>query len=539
MANNHAANNHAANNHAANNHAANNHAANNHATNQDTGNNTPQNRQWAQALVPLFQTAGLTALSAWLAADNTQKPVTLSTDTAAFIAAYANPTTAKDLTTHQLLLSFNNILAQGLELETRKNQLEQTNLNLEEQNQDLQDQVNAGQLRELHLHRQITNPSINNNTGHTRRKHPGHDPAIFTAGESNLVKRQQQFQTWQDKVSAALELDKDFFNTEYIKIHHVCNLLGGSAYEGIRDGLRTVKEDKSPLEWKWPNYTSLLEILQAQYVTTDLARQAKMDLDNLHQKKDIPFPNFMAMFKQLAERCEATDAEKKDLIKRKVEREMLQVALRKGLPKDSTFEDWSNAFMEHYLDMKELDHYTKKTTQQRNPQPYQASRPAQVTQTTAVYSSPDAMDLSVISPKTSFIPTTSGGTNPSYDHLKGQPRPLDPHDVNTRPWCIANRACYYCKDTGHQLPQCPKKGKTSRNFAPQLPQLPQQPAHAPQKTAPYPQQRQIGYQTMHNRAVDYEGSEATHFTTPQSTIAPSQSISQATTPTPRYSASGN
>jgi hypothetical protein len=112
----------------------------------------------------------------------------------------------------------------------------------------------------------------------------------------------------------------------------------------------------------WPNFTSLLEMLQAQYVTTDLARQAKMDLDVLVQKKDVTFPNFMATFKQLADCCEATDAEKKDLIKRKVEQDMLHAVLRKGLTKDSTFEDWAKEFMDYHLEMKELDHYTKKTT---------------------------------------------------------------------------------------------------------------------------------------------------------------------------------
>jgi hypothetical protein len=518
--------------------------ADNDADGQDTGN-IPQNKQWAQNLTPLFHSHGLPALANWL---HTQDTITIDNNPASFIAAYQG-TTAEKLVLQQLLLHFNNVLSHGATLSNQKDQLqlqvteltqnntrvEQTNLNLLEQNQNLQEEVTASQSRELHLYRQITHPSTNTTAGHTRRKHPGHDPVTFTAGESNLIKRQQQFQTWQDKVCAALELDKDFFNTEFLKIHHVCNLLGGNAYEGIRDGLRTVKEDISPLEWKWPNFTSLLEMLQAQYVTTDLARQAKMDLDVLVQKKDVTFPNFMATFKQLADRCEATDAEKKDLIKRKVERDMLHAVLRKGLTKDNTFEDWAKEFMDYHLEMKELDHYTKKATQHHTQAPQQTHKPTQVTQTTTFAPSPDAMDLSAINSKPSFIHTTTGTTNPAYDHLKGQPRPLDPQDPNTRPWCIANRACYYCKDTGHQLQQCPKKGKTSRNFAPQAPQTFQQPAYLPQVPAPYPQQRQIEY----NRAVDHGNGEVPHFTTPQSTIAPNQSISHANTPRPHYSAPGN
>jgi hypothetical protein len=104
-------------------------------------------------------------------------------------------------------------------------------------------------------------------------------------------------------------------------------------------------------------------MLQAQYVTTDLARQAKIDLDVLVQKKDVTFPNFIATFKQLADRCKATDAEKKDLIKRKVERDMLHAVLKKGLTKDSTFKDWAREFIDYHLKIKELDHYTKKATQ--------------------------------------------------------------------------------------------------------------------------------------------------------------------------------
>ena len=104
-------------------------------------------------------------------------------------------------------------------------------------------------------------------------------------------------------------------------------------------------------------------MLQAQYITTDLARQAKIDLDILAQKKDVTFSNFIATFKQLADRCKVTDAEKKDLIKRKVGRDMLYAVLRKGLTKDSTFKDQAKEFIDYYLKIKELDHYTKKATQ--------------------------------------------------------------------------------------------------------------------------------------------------------------------------------
>jgi hypothetical protein len=64
-----------------------------------------------------------------------------------------------------------------------------------------------------------------------------------------------------------------------------------------------------------------------------------MDLDKLEQKKDVPFPNFIATFKQLAERCSATDAEKQDLIMHKDTRDQLAAVLRKGLGKDNTFDE--------------------------------------------------------------------------------------------------------------------------------------------------------------------------------------------------------
>ena len=73
-----------------------------------------------------------------------------------------------------------------------------------------------------------------------------------------------------------------------------------------------------------------------------------MDLDTLTIGKE-PFPNFLAKFKQLAERCAVTDAEKKDLIKRKVGSKMLKNALNVKLPRNSTFEDWAEVFIDYYL----------------------------------------------------------------------------------------------------------------------------------------------------------------------------------------------
>ena len=74
-----------------------------------------------------------------------------------------------------------------------------------------------------------------------------------------------------------------------------------------------------------------------------------MELDVLVQKKDVLFPNFIATFKRLAERCSATDAEKKDFTKRKVDRPMLAAVLNQGLGKDNVFEDWAAAFIDYYL----------------------------------------------------------------------------------------------------------------------------------------------------------------------------------------------
>jgi flagellar hook-basal body complex protein FliE len=506
------------------------------ADNASQGTSVPQDRQNALSLSPFFHSQNLPNLGNWLSSQD----VTLATNTVEFTNAYPDKSNAT-LTVHELLFHFNNVLgqaaiihqeketatAQATHLTNDKEQVDQVVLNLQEQNQNLQVAVHESQLRELHLSRQLLNSTSTTTTTHARRQHPGHDPASFTAGESNLVKRQQQYQTWQDKIISALELDKGFFNTELLRIHYACNLLSGYAYEGIRDGLRTVKEDTPPVEWKWPNVTSLLAMLQAQYVTTDLARQAKMELDVLVQKKDVPFPNFIATFKQLAERCSATDAEKKDLIKRKVDRPMLAAVLNQGLGKDSVFEDWATAFMDYHLQQKELDHYTKHTTTHLfTPSAQPAPKAPQVTHTTMVVSNPDSMDLSSAQIKPSFT-LTPGNTNTSYDYLKGQPRPVDPQDPMTRPWCMANRACYYCKDVGHQLQQYPKKGKTSRNFATPAPQTFQTYPYTPPMAAPYPEQRQIEY----NRDVALGNGEGSSFTVSQSSIAPSQSLSQANTPT--------
>jgi hypothetical protein len=118
--------------------------ADNNANGQDTGN-IPQNKQ---------------------------DTITIDNNPATFIAAYQG-TTAGKLVLQQLLLHFNNVLSHGATISNQKGQLqlqvteltqdntglEQTYLNLLEQNQNLQWEVTASQLCELHLHRWITHPT--------------------------------------------------------------------------------------------------------------------------------------------------------------------------------------------------------------------------------------------------------------------------------------------------------------------------------------------------------------------------------------------
>ena len=72
--------------------------------------------------------------------------------------------------------------------------------------------------------------------------------------------------------------------------------------------------------------------LSRQFETLDLAQQASQKFDNLFMLNK-PFQNFAAEFRALAQRCNKTEAQKVEALKKKVSKELAEkLAYQPNLP---------------------------------------------------------------------------------------------------------------------------------------------------------------------------------------------------------------
>jgi hypothetical protein len=417
--------------------------------------------------------------------------------------------------------------------------LQQQNTNLQQENFNLrQQQLSLYQRLDGQIPHQQDQPS-------TRRLST--DPAKFLATETNISKRHQNFVTFQDKVLNCIEQDSHIFNTDFKRIHYICTLLDGDAYEAIRDGLRTIKKDTEQDTWTWRNHHALLKHLASLYATTDITFTAKMDLDKLTMG-NTPFPTFHAVFNRLADRCKRQPIQKVEMLKQKVNRELLSNAILKGLTiEDDDYEAWCKLFQTTWQGMEMIQHINSLSdNNKKGTTPHQAQKAPQITLPVTQHPStphPDAMDLSAF------------GQGPPN---QGARRP--PPGVDVRKWCAENQLCFYCKTPGHMLANCnAKRASDKKRATGELP--PQQPYNSyPQNNTfqPYApsnqtfprnnsfqprgnnsfQPRGNSYQSynlgpmqnLQNRAITGFIEDGSVHSTTASTLTPDQSISRAGTP---------
>ncbi|KAI0991523.1 hypothetical protein K3495_g16664, partial [Podosphaera aphanis] len=135
------------------------------------------------------------------------------------------------------------------------------------------------------------------------------DPEKFDASEKDSAKRQDQYITWRTRIGLNFAEDSSYFCNEKTKILNILRCLGGDVYTLNRDLLDQVSRyPTQPKEWSVKTAVELIEKLDGQYETLDLAQDAAIKFDNL-QQGTRPFQNFLANFVALAAKCRKTEYE--------------------------------------------------------------------------------------------------------------------------------------------------------------------------------------------------------------------------------------
>ncbi|KAK4232735.1 hypothetical protein C8A03DRAFT_39655, partial [Achaetomium macrosporum] len=262
------------------------------------------------------------------------------------------------------------------------------------------------------------------------------DPTKFTGEEKDPAERQVAYINWRFKVGRNIVTDAEFFDTDFKQLQYVASMLDGKAYRGFQarfDKLTELRDKRE--EWPWQNTAALLAELNTIYITMDLSRAAKRDLEKLWMK-NTPFPTFVAKFQSLATEAGKTPEQKVDELKKRVSKELadhMRLASIKDTPAAADLPGWIEFFQNAWDKDEEHKQFSEfregKVPGQSRPftQTQNASRPSQQ-QTQAKVNQGDPMQLDAA--------------------RQGRP------DKST---CIAMNLCYYCKKPGHGIADCAER----------------------------------------------------------------------------------
>ncbi|KAI0991978.1 hypothetical protein K3495_g16208, partial [Podosphaera aphanis] len=201
-----------------------------------------------------------------------------------------------------------------------------------------------------------------------------------------------------------------------------------------------------PGAWDVKTSEDLLNRLDRQYETVDLAHDATLKFDLLSQG-NRPFQNFLSSFMQLAKKSNKTEEQMVDALKKKVSPEITN-GLRHvtSPPARSDFAGWSNLCQTLYNNNQEYDHHQRfKAKSHPQIQLPQNAHP-QIQPPHNVYQQPQQSH-----------PIDSAIGN-------GDPMQLDAMREVERKRCIDQGLCFYCKVFGHLVEDCrSKKAADERN----------------------------------------------------------------------------
>jgi hypothetical protein len=263
------------------------------------------------------------------------------------------------------------------------------------------------------------------------------DPDPFDGAEKDVVKRQNQFVTWRSQVARCQRVDKDVFDTEFLRIQHVAGLLTGSAHELNRERFDTITENPDDSgRWYWKTVVEVFHDLNTQYETVDLAQGAKQTFDDLYMTNK-PYPNFLAEFNILATKAGKTGEQKVEALHIKVSQELSnEITHRVDRPGDSDFKQWAELYQKIWSNLEEQKHVDKL----RNARPGNRYR------------------QNNSSPQPQQHPRIEAARAEPAD--SGDPMILDATRRGSRPnrqECRERDLCFYCRKPGHIALQCAEK----------------------------------------------------------------------------------
>lgn len=261
------------------------------------------------------------------------------------------------------------------------------------------------------------------------------NPTKFTGEEKDPAERQVAYINWRSKVGRNIVTDADYFDSDFKQLQYIASMLDGKAYREFQprfDKLTELRDKRE--EWPWQNTTALVAELNTIYITMDLSRAAKRDLEKLWMK-NTPFPTFVAKFQSLATEAGKTPEQKVDELKKRVNKELadhMRLASIKDTPAAADLPGWIEFFQNAWDKDEEHKHFSefregkvpgqsRPFTQTQNPSPSQQQAQAKANQG-------DPMQLDAA--------------------RQGRP------DKST---CIAMNLCYYCKKPGHGIADCAER----------------------------------------------------------------------------------
>ncbi|KAM7208987.1 hypothetical protein V8F06_014908, partial [Rhypophila decipiens] len=163
----------------------------------------------------------------------------------------------------------------------------------------------------LHTTNPNNAPAIRTTTT-TRRKTT--DPDKFSADQTTAEKRQSAYESWSVQIDAILLQDTNYFPTNRDKIIHICSRLGGTAFEHVKEGLKTIIEHPNDdTKWTWNTVKHLRKILDSRYILIDPSQTARNKLDKCWQR-GREYQNWKSEVDDLMTRAKITDEQKVDFL---------------------------------------------------------------------------------------------------------------------------------------------------------------------------------------------------------------------------------
>lgn len=274
-------------------------------------------------------------------------------------------------------------------------------------------------------------------TGSSRRL--SRDPEPFSGRERDVSKRQLLYSVWRSQIKMCFVQDSALFNTPQRQILHVAALLKDEAYDANRTKFDSVVNNANPELWHWQSADDVFSELDKQFETMDLAQEAGRKFDNLFMGNK-PFQNFISEFRLLAGRCNKSNDQLVDALKKKISPGLADALKVQALPAKDAFDEWCALCQRLYNADVEFNHLSGF---RRSNAPRTAPAPAQP-----------------------FAPAPSSALASSAPADDGDPMELDASRSRevARAHCIANGLCFYCKSADHQVQSCPLKRAADQRF---------------------------------------------------------------------------